>query len=55
MKSITNEAFRQWVKENLGLNKFYITGVVTPDEAPSCNDFYAEYQKNKEAKNVPAK
>ncbi len=55
VKSITNESFRQWVKENLGLNKFYITGVVTPDEAPNCNDFYAEYQKNKETKNVTAK
>ena len=55
VKTISTENFRHWVKENLASNKFYITGVVTPNEAPSCTDFYAEFIKNKETKNVPSK
>ena len=55
IKTVTNESFKHWVKENLSSNKFYITGVVTPDEAPSCTNFYSEFLKNKETKNVPSK
>lgn len=46
VKTATTENFRQWVKENLNANKYFITGVVTPGEAPSCPDLYAEFQKN---------
>ncbi len=46
VKTATTENFRRWVKENLSANKFYITGIVSPGEAPSCPDLYAEFQKN---------
>lgn len=46
VKSATTENFGQWVKENLSQQKFYITGVVTPGDAPSCTEFYDEFQKN---------
>lgn len=46
VKTATTENFRQWVKENLSLNKSFITGIVTPGEAPSCQDLYADFQKN---------
>ncbi|APJ03461.1 M16 family metallopeptidase [Silvanigrella aquatica] len=46
VKSVTTENFRQWLKESLNGNKFYVTGIVPPGEAPSCSDLYSDFQKN---------
>lgn len=46
VKTVTTEDFHKWIKENLNVQKYYITGIVTPSEAPSCPDFYSEFQRS---------
>ncbi|KAB8032196.1 M16 family metallopeptidase [Fluviispira multicolorata] len=46
IQSITTENLRQWVHENISPQKYYITGIVTPNEAHSCADMFAEFQKS---------
>ncbi|WP_186643614.1 M16 family metallopeptidase [Fluviispira vulneris] len=46
VKSITTENLRQWIHENISPQKYYLTGIVTPQEAPTCSDMYAEFQKS---------